>query len=233
MRPVKKRWRAVASILLIVGLTASPGLADQGHGPMGHGGHEQEGQVDQSGHYLTHLLKHAKEFGLTSEQVAKLKALRLDFKRTEARLEADRKVAKLELDALLDDEKTDLAAIQTKVDQLKRAEGALLFSAIKSQREAMALLTADQREKDRAHREQMKREGKKQGGGMGGGGMSGRGHGGHSSQAGGGQRSEMGGMDHGRMGQESHGGTDDGHQEQHGSGDHEDSVMTGGQTHEH
>lgn len=251
MQPRRKLWRGIAGVLLMVGLTVSPGLADQGHGQMGHGGHDQDEEADHSGHYITHLLKHAKEFGLTAEQIAKLKTLRLDFKRTEARLEADRKIAKLELDALLDDEKTDLAAIQTKVDQLKRSEGALLFSAIKSRREAMALLTADQREKDRAHRERMKSEGKEQrgggmgrgmmggmggrghggmGGGMGGGGMSG---GGHDGQSGGGHQSGMGGMGHGNMGQGSHGGTGAGHQEQQGGSGHEEDVITGGQTHEH
>lgn len=250
MQPMRKPWREIAGVLLMVGLTVSPGLADQGHGQMGHGGHDQDKQADHSGHYITHLLKHAKEFGLTAEQIAKLKTLQLDFKRTEARLEADRKIAKLELDALLDDEKTDLAAIQTKIDQLKRSEGALLFSAMKSRREAMALLTADQREKDRAHRERMKSESKGQGGGMGGGmmgGMGGRGHGGmgggmggggmsgggHGGQSGGGHQSGMGGMGHGSMGQGSHGGPGAGHQEQHGGGGHEEDVITGGQTHEH
>jgi Spy/CpxP family protein refolding chaperone len=226
---------------------------------MGHGGHDPEEQADHSGHYITHLLKHAKEFGLTAEQIAKLKTLQLDYKRTEARLEADRKIAKLELDALLEDEKTDLAEIQAKIEQLKRSEGALLFSAIKAQQSAKVLLTPDQREKDRAHREQMKRESKRQrgggmgggmggggmmggmggrgrggmGGGMGGGGMSGGGHGGHGGQSGGSHQSGMGGMEHGSMGQGSHGGTGAGHQEGHGNDDHEGDVTTGGATHEH
>jgi len=222
---------------------------------MGHGGHDPEEQADHSGHYITHLLKHAKEFGLTAEQIAKLKTIQLDYKRTEARLEADRKIAKLELDALLDEEKTDLAEIQAKIEQLKRSEGALLFSAIKAQQSAKVLLTPDQREKDRAHRERMKSESKGErgggmgggmmggrggrgrggmGGGMGGGGMSGGGHG----ERGGGHQSGMGGMGHGSMGQGSHGGTGAGHQEGHGNeghgnNDHEGDVTTGGATHEH
>ncbi|CUQ65602.1 Spy/CpxP family protein refolding chaperone [Candidatus Nitrospira inopinata] len=259
MQSMRKAWQKAASVLLIVSLTGSPALADQGHGQMGHGGHDPEEQADHSGHYITHLLKHAKEFGLTAEQIAKLKTLQLDYKRTEARLEADRKIAKLELDALLEDEKTDLAEIQAKIEQLKRSEGALLFSAIKAQQSAKVLLTPDQREKDRAHREQMKRESKRQrgggmgggmggggmmggmggrgrggmGGGMGGGGMSGGGHGGHGGQSGGSHQSGMGGMEHGSMGQGSHGGTGAGHQEGHGNDDHEGDVTTGGATHEH
>lgn len=143
---------------LIVAMTVFPVFADEGHGKKGHGGHDQEDQADHSGHYLKHLLKHAKEIGLTPEQVSKVKAIQLDFKRSEARLEADVKIAKLDLQALLEDEKADLNAIQAKVEQLKKAEGACLFEAVKSKRTAMALLTPDQGEKDRAHREAMKAE---------------------------------------------------------------------------
>ncbi|MCS6897242.1 MAG: hypothetical protein NZM29_04650 [Nitrospira sp.] len=248
MKSRKGTWiLGLVEVAAILTMVVTPGLADQGHRQMGHGGHDQEERADHSGHYIKHLLKHAKEFGLTADQVAKLKALQLDFKRTEARLEADRKIAKLELDALLDDEKTDLAEIHTKIEQLKRSEGALLFSAIKSQRGAEALLTPEQREKDRAHREQMKSEGRGQrGGGMGGGmmgsmgergrggmggSMSGAGHGGRGShgggQLGGGHRSGMSGMDHG-----SHKGAEGGSEEGQADGDQEGEAMGGGQ-HQH
>jgi Spy/CpxP family protein refolding chaperone len=201
---------------LIVAMTVVPAFADEGHGKKGQGGHDQEAQDDHSGHYLKHLLKHAKELGLTPEQIGKLKVIQLDFKRSAARLEADTKVAKLELHALLDDEQTDLKAIQAKVEQLKKSEGACLFEAIKSQRTAMALLTPDQREKDRAHREQMKSEGE----GQHGGGMGGMGRGG----MGGGMGGMMGGMGGGSTGGSGHG---------QSSGDHGSGGSSGGQQHQH
>jgi len=121
MTKVRKRWMdAVGGAVVIVAMTVLPVFADEGHGQMGHGGHDQNDQGDYSGHYLKHLLKHAKEIGLTPEQITKLKSMQLDFQRTEARLEADTKVAELELHALLDDEQADLTAIQAKVDQLKK-----------------------------------------------------------------------------------------------------------------
>lgn len=192
------------AVAVIVAVMVFPVYADEGHGMhgmMAHGGHDQEGQHDHGGHYLKHLLKHAKEIGLTSEQIGKLKAIQLDFKRSEARLEADAKIAKLELHALLDDEQVDLNAIKAKVEQLKKVEGACLFEAIKSTRTAMALLTPDQREKDRAYHEQMKskREGQ-HGVGMGHGGMMG------------GQGGMGGMMRESRRGQGGHDGGD------HGSG---------------
>jgi periplasmic protein CpxP/Spy len=195
MMKLKGRWVAgFGGVALIAALAVFPAFADEGHGKMGHGGHDQEEEADHGGHYLKHLLKHAKEIGLTSEQVGKLKVIQLDFKRSEARLEADAKVAKLELHALLEDEQADLIAIQAKVDQLKKAESACLFTAIKSKRNAMAMLTPDQREKDRAVHEHMK-SGTQHGGGMGGmmggmggGMMGGGGHGQSSGAASGGQQ---------------------------------------------
>ena len=158
------------------------------------GGHDTGEQKDQSEHYLKHLLKHAKDIGLTPDQLAKLKAIQLDFKRADVRLEADIKIAQLELEALIEDEQSDVSAIETKAEQLKKAEGAHLIADIKSTRNAAALLTPEQREKDRAHLEHMK-SGGGHGGGHGGGavhgGMMGGGHGqggGHGSGSSGGQQ---------------------------------------------
>ena len=207
---------------LTVAMTVFPVFADEGHGKKGHGGHDQEERDDHSGHYLKHLLKHAKEIGLTPEQITKVKAIQLDFKRSEARLEADAKVANLELHALLEDEKADLNVIQAKVDQLKNAESACLFAAIKSKRTAMALLSSDQRDKERAVHEQMKSSGQH---GAGGGGM------GHGGMMGG--RGGMGGM-MGGMGGGSHGGGQaGGGQGSHDGGDHGSEGSGGGQQHQH
>lgn len=203
----RTKWMVVTvGVLCLIGASDSSSFAAQGHAQVQHGGHDQEEQDDHSAHYLKHLLKHAKDIGLTQEQIGKLKALQLEFKRTEARLEADVKIAKLDLQDLLEDEKADLGAIQAKVGQLKNSEGACLFAAIKSKHNAMALLTPDQREKDRAHREAMKSEHE----GQHGGGMGGMGHGGM-----------MGGM----MGGGGHGGQ--------GGGEHGSGGAGGGQQHQH
>jgi periplasmic protein CpxP/Spy len=160
--------------------------ADGDHGGMmcGHmcEGHDQNKEDEHSSHDLKQLLKHGKEIGLTSEQISKLKTMQLDLGRAQARAEADIKVATLELHALVEDEQADSAAIQAKVDQLKKAEGGLLFTAIKSSRDAMAILTPEQREKDHAMRDKMMEmmmggEGQHTGGMSGMSGMSGGGHG--------------------------------------------------------
>jgi Spy/CpxP family protein refolding chaperone len=200
--------------VLIIALTVFPGYAEEGHGQAGRAGHDQEDQHDHGGHYLKHLLKHAKEIGLMPEQIGKIKAVQLDFKRSEARLEADMKIAQLELHALMEDEQADLAAIKAKVDQLKKAEGACLVESIKSKRNAMAMLTPEQKEKERAVHEQMKSGGGQHGGAMGSGGMMGG-------------RGGMGGMMGGMMGSMGSGGHGQ------GSGDHGSGGSSGGQQHQH
>lgn len=188
---MKRQWIVVlAGAACLVAVSFHSGLADEGHGMMMHGhmqgSHDQGEQDEQSAHYLKHLLKHAKEIGLTSEQIGKLKALQLDFNRTQVRMEADIKIAGLELHALLEEEQAELSAIQAKVDQLKKVEGALLLAAIKGKRDAMAMLTPDQRAKDRAQLEKMKSGGEGQhGGGMGGMGHGAMGGSGHGGQGGG------------------------------------------------
>jgi periplasmic protein CpxP/Spy len=149
-----------------------------GHMGKMHEGHDQSKQDEHSCHDLKHRLKHGKELSLTPEQITKLKTMQLDLGRAQARAEADIKVATLELHALVEDEQAASAAIQAKVDQLKKAEGGLLFTTIKSRRDARAILTPDQREKEHAMMEKMKGGEDQHPGGMGGmGGMKGGGHG--------------------------------------------------------
>jgi protein CpxP len=120
----------------------------------------------------------AKETDLISEQISKLKAMQLDINRIQARTEAEIKIAKLELHALLEEEQAELSVIHAKVDQLKKAEGALMLAAIKGKRDGIAMLTPEQREKARAQREKMKSAGEGQHG-------SGTGSSGHGGSKGG------------------------------------------------
>ncbi|MCA9457248.1 MAG: periplasmic heavy metal sensor, partial [Nitrospira sp.] len=173
---MRREWLVVwCGAAILIAATVLVCLADESQGRMMrdqmHDGHDQGNQEEQTANNFKHLLKHAKEIGLTPEQIGRLKAMQLDFSRTQSRMEADIKIATLELDALLEEEQTELSTIQAKINELKQAEGALLLAAITSKREATAMLTPDQREKDRVHREKMKSKGKgEQHGGEGGGG---------------------------------------------------------------
>jgi len=85
-------------------------------------------------------------------------------------------VAERELAALVEDEKADLSSIEAKVKQGATLEVGLRMAAIKAKRDATALLTPEQREKEKAEHEKMMREHRM--GEMGGGGMRGGGPGG-------------------------------------------------------
>jgi hypothetical protein len=163
--------------LIVAVVMFGPGLqptwADEEHGRgmmMRDRGHEAGTHSESTGHYLRHLLKHPKEIGLTADQVTRLKAIQLDLNRTRIKTEAEIQVAELELAALVEDEKADLSAIEAKVKQSETLEIGLRMAAIKAKREAVALLTSAQREKEKAEHEKMMRQ---MGGGMGGGMMGG------------------------------------------------------------
>ena len=112
---------------------------------MGHMGHGTR-SID----HLRHLLKHQKEIGLTEEQVKKLKAIDLDFDRGRIRAEAEIQVAERELLALVEEEKTDLSAIEAKVKQSELLEVGLRMLAFKARHDALGVLTPEQRAKGKA-----------------------------------------------------------------------------------
>lgn len=167
---------AVGTVLL--GLTSSLAWADGWSGCRGGRGqavgmahHGMSGHGATTHRLLHHLLKHQKEIGLTDEQVAKLKTLALDQDRARIRAHADVMVAERELQALVADEKTDLSVIEAKVKERETREGNLQLMGIKAKRALYAVLTAEQRQKQKAlldqirhsHRERMmKAEGREQ-----------------------------------------------------------------------
>jgi periplasmic protein CpxP/Spy len=162
---------SVVGVIAMLGLGVQPSLADpeRGHsyaysgehgccgemmghmehmGYMGHMGHDAH-----SADHLRHLLKHQKEIGLTEEQVKKLKAIELDFDRGWIKSNAEIHVAERELKALVEDEKTDLSAIEAKVKQSGMLEVGLRMLAFKARHDALAVLTPEQREKGKAAHE--------------------------------------------------------------------------------
>lgn len=139
-----------------------PLWADEPHGgPKEHGkgygehGGGMKGRHGGAGHYLRHLLMHQKEIGLSEEQVGKIKTLQLELDKTRIRTEAEIQVAERELHALVQDDKSDLAAIEAKLRHGADLEVSLRLAAVKTRRAAMALLTPEQREKEKAEHENM------------------------------------------------------------------------------
>ena len=157
-----KMLLGIAAGTVLLGITMTPAWADGGaacrgdgrafsmvrQGMSGHGG--------WTGHTLRRLLRHQQDLGLTDEQVAKLKGLALDQDRAKIRAHADVLIAERELRALVADEKTELSVIEAKVNERESFAAKLSFMRIKATRELYAVLTPEQREKQKAIREQMK-----------------------------------------------------------------------------
>jgi Spy/CpxP family protein refolding chaperone len=158
----------IAVILLAFGGQAlwanePQGGPKEGKGYGEHGGGGMKGHHGGAGHFMRHLLMHQKEIGLSEEQVGKIKALQLELDKTRIRTEAEIQVAERELHELVRDDKSDLAAIEAKLRQGAELEVGLRLTAVKTRRAAMALLTPEQREKEKAeHEKMMKKRGEHQ-----------------------------------------------------------------------
>jgi Spy/CpxP family protein refolding chaperone len=129
------------------------GYGGRGHGSMG--SHGMGMMHSSTGHLIRHLLKHEKDIGLTSEQVTKLKDIQLNLDKTRIKAEADIQVAERELKALTDEEKSDLGQIEAKLKQSEDMQMALRMTSIKTRREVLALLTPEQRAKEKAEHEKV------------------------------------------------------------------------------
>jgi Spy/CpxP family protein refolding chaperone len=130
-----------------------PGYGKEGHGGSGHssmGGHGASMMHNSTGHLIRHLLKHEKDIGLTSEQVAKLKDMQLNLDKTRIKTEADIQVAERELKSLTEDEKSDLGAIEAKLKQSGDLQVGLRMVSVKARRDVYALLTPEQRAKEKS-----------------------------------------------------------------------------------
>lgn len=176
MRMKQRILTGVLAVMMLLGLAAQVAWADEeagyrkGHdGGYSMGTHRMGGHQGSTGQYLRHLLRHQKEIGLTDDQVTKLKTIQLELDRTRIKTEADIQITERELAALLEDEKADLAAIEAKVKQSESLQVGLRMAAIKAKRAAMALLTPEQREKEKAEHEKMMQQHRSSGmgGGMG------------------------------------------------------------------
>ncbi len=151
----------VASVFaLTVGMSTvwanEPGYGKEGHGGGGHssmGGHGGSMMHNSTGHLIRHLLKHEQDIGLTAEQVTKLKDMQLTLDKTRIKTEADIQVAERELKSLTEEEKSDLGAIEAKLKQSADLQVGLRMTSIKARRDVYALLTPEQRAKEKIEHE--------------------------------------------------------------------------------
>jgi Spy/CpxP family protein refolding chaperone len=141
----------------LAGMPAGGGMmGGQGHhgdmmgGGMMGGDHER-GRRDHRGRDMGHegalisvMLAHGEELGLSAEQQQKLRDLRTEATKDWIRRTADVRVAELELDALLEREAWDVAAIEAKAKQIAALTGERRVARLKALAAGRAVLAPDQ-----------------------------------------------------------------------------------------
>ncbi|MGQ9632266.1 MAG: Spy/CpxP family protein refolding chaperone [bacterium] len=97
--------------------------------------------------YINFLLKFAGELGLSADQTSKLKSISAAFEKEAAKINADIRVAEIELREALDKKDVNLSDVESIIKKSESLRSQLRLSMIKSQVEARSLLTDEQFEK--------------------------------------------------------------------------------------
>lgn len=122
-----------------------PGAPGAGPGWGGEGG--SWGWTPQERPIISIALMHARELGLTPEQEGKLRALRTEFEKESIRRIADIRAVEVDLAALLEQERWDLAQIEAKVTQIGQLQADLRMARIRTLDAGRGILTPDQRQR--------------------------------------------------------------------------------------
>ena len=105
------------------------------------------GEAPRERPLVTIILSHRHELGLTSAQVQGLEQIRDDFQREAIKLDADQRVAQMDLAALLRADPVDVAKVEAKVREIERLRGDLRIGRIRAVERGKAMLTPEQRTK--------------------------------------------------------------------------------------
>jgi Spy/CpxP family protein refolding chaperone len=133
---------AVALIALSVPL---PAFAQMKGMPMGHHGAKMEmGDLDRMGEMMGGCLEHADKMGLSEDQILKLKPLHRDLQKKEARFQADRKIAEIELAEILEVKDFDLDKANAAVKNLAEIKTAHHLALLKTMKDMRTIITEEQ-----------------------------------------------------------------------------------------
>ena len=109
--------------------------------------HMRHGHVRRGRSVIGFALRHRQELSLTPQQVETLKKLGMDSRRAAIRAAADRKVAQLDLVSLRQSDPVDMGKVEAKVREIERLRADSRLAAIRTDEQAKAQLTPEQREK--------------------------------------------------------------------------------------
>jgi len=117
------------------------GLFDRWQEHFGSMGAREEGPP------ISMIIRNREKLDLSSDQVKNLERLRTDFEKQSIRKEADIRVAKLDLHALLHTQPVDMKKVEAKVHEIERLRADLQFARIRAAQKAKEQLSLEQRQK--------------------------------------------------------------------------------------
>jgi len=122
------------------------GMMGSSHGEM-MGPEGAERMLGPESPWISIILRLRNELQLTKDQIASLEKLRLEFERQATRLQADLRIAELDLRQILSQESVNLAQAKTKMEEEARVDANLRYGRLEAITRGRALLTAEQKEK--------------------------------------------------------------------------------------
>ena len=124
-----------------------PGM-QRGQGPGGWQRNARHGHMRRGGRSIIFMaLRHQKELGLSPQQVSSLQQLGMDAARAGIQRQANAKLARLDLMAMLRTSPVDMTKVEAKVRDIERLRSDGMIARIRTNEAAKAQLSADQQEK--------------------------------------------------------------------------------------
>lgn len=96
---------------------------------------------------ISFMLSNQDKLQLSASQVQTLEKLRNDFRRQSIRLDADLKVAEMDLAQLLDADSADMTKVESKVREVEKLKGDLRLARLRAIEEGKRTLSPEQRTK--------------------------------------------------------------------------------------
>src|SRR6266849_4586497 len=109
--------------------------------------HFTPGEAGPERPLVTFMLDHRTELGLTAAQIQELERIRSDFQKEAIKLDADQRVAEMDLAGLLRADPVDINRVDAKIREIERLRGDFRMGRIRAIERAKAQLTAEQRAK--------------------------------------------------------------------------------------
>ena len=131
-------------------LSSMPSWADS----RGHGHAKRPDAAD----FIRHVLMAKDDLGITDVQETSLRAIKIAFKKERITRKADVDLAKVDMHALLHDDLSTMAQIETAVKQIYALKADVRLASIKAYREAKAVLSPEQQKKMKAMYRHKRRE---------------------------------------------------------------------------